>query len=122
MPALRILQLVGSAQDDFYCDLSRLYAQDCLAAMAERSQYDFQIAYITPDRQWRFPTSLSPEDIADTKPIPLFEAIEFITAQNIDLVLPQMFCIPGMTHYRALFDQMKIPYISNTPDIMAIAD
>lgn len=76
MPALRILQLVGSAQDDFYCDLSRLYAQDCLAAMAERSQYDFQIAYITPDRQWRFPTSLSPEDIADTKPIPLFEAIE----------------------------------------------
>jgi D-alanine-D-alanine ligase len=121
MPALRILQLVGSAQDDFYCNLSRLYAQDSLAAMAERSQYDFKIAYITPDRQWRFPCSLSPEDIADTKPMTLSDAIEFITAQNIDLVLPQMFCIPGMTHYRALFDLLKIPYIGNTPDIMAIA-
>ncbi|MDM9584914.1 MULTISPECIES: D-alanine--D-alanine ligase [unclassified Nostoc] len=121
MPVLRILHLVGSAYNDFYCDLSRLYAQDCLAATADRSHYDFQIAYITPDRQWRFPPSLSPEDIADTKPMTLFDAIEFITAQNIDLVLPQMFCIPGMTHYRALFDLLKIPYVGNTPDIMAIA-
>ncbi|WP_341529210.1 D-alanine--D-alanine ligase [Nostoc sp. UHCC 0302] len=120
MSLLRILHLVGSAQDDFYCNLSRLYAQDCLTATAERSRYDFQIAYITPDHHWRFPTSLSPEDIAVAKPMPLFEAIQFITAQNIDLVLPQMFCIPGMTNYRALFDLLKIPYIGNTPDIMAI--
>ncbi|MBH8553302.1 D-alanine--D-alanine ligase [Nostocaceae cyanobacterium CENA357] len=121
MSLLRILHLVGSAQDDFYCNLSRLYAQDCLAATAERSRYEFQIAYITPDRQWRFPSSLSLEDIAVAQAMPLFEAIQFITAQNIDIVLPQMFCIPGMTHYRALFDLLKIPYIGNTPDIMAIA-
>ncbi|RCJ36492.1 D-alanine--D-alanine ligase [Nostoc minutum NIES-26] len=120
MPVLRILHLVGSAHNDFYCDLSRLYAQDCLAATADRSRYDFQIAYITPDRHWRFPPSLNPEDIAVTKPIPLSDAIQFLTAQNFDLVLPQMFCIPGMTHYRALFDLLKIPYIGNTPDIMAI--
>jgi len=121
MPVFRILHLVGSAHNDFYCDLSRLYAQDCLAGTADSSRYDFQIAYITPDGHWRFPRSLSQEDIAVTKPIPLSDAIEFITAQNIDLVLPQMFCIPGMTHYRALFDLLKIPYIGNTPDIMAIA-
>ncbi|WP_392534822.1 D-alanine--D-alanine ligase [Nostoc sp. C117] len=120
MAVLRILHLVGSAHNNFYCDLSRLYAQDCLTATAE-PRYDFQIAYITPDRQWRFPRSLNREDIADTKPISLFDAIQFITTQNIDLVLPQMFCIPGMTHYRALFDLLKIPYIGNTPDLMAIA-
>ncbi|MEH2042547.1 D-alanine--D-alanine ligase family protein [Nostoc sp.] len=120
MPVLRILHLVGSAHNDFYCDLSRLYAQDCLAATVERSHYDFQIAYITPDGHWRFPPSLNQEDIADTKAMTLFDAIEFITTQNIDLMLPQMFCIPGMTHYRALFDLLKIPYIGNTPDIMAI--
>ncbi|MFN6495517.1 MAG: ATP-grasp domain-containing protein [Nostoc sp. DedQUE01] len=120
MPVLRILHLVGSAQNDFYCDLSRLYAEDCLAATTERSRYDFQIAYITPDRQWRFPRSLSQEDIAQAKPMPLFEAIEFIAAQNIDIMLPQMFCVPGMTHYRALFDLLKIPYVGNTPDLMAI--
>ncbi|MCC5627358.1 D-alanine--D-alanine ligase [Nostoc sphaeroides CHAB 2801] len=121
MPVLNILHLVGSAHNDFYCDLSRLYAQDCLAATADSSLYNFQIAYITPDRQWRFPDSLSREDIALTKPIPLFDAIQFLTGQNIDIMLPQMFCIPGMTQYRALFDLLKIPYIGNTPDIMAIA-
>ncbi|NDJ21432.1 D-alanine--D-alanine ligase [Nostoc sp. B(2019)] len=120
MPLLHILHLVGSAHNDFYCDLSRLYAQDCLAATADRSRYDFQIAYITPDRQWRFPDSLSREDIALAKPIPLFDAVQFLTGQNIDIMLPQMFCIPGMTQYRALFDLLKIPYIGNTPDIMAI--
>ncbi|OUL34650.1 D-alanine--D-alanine ligase [Nostoc sp. T09] len=120
MSVLRILHLVGSAYNDFYCDLSRLYAQDCLTATAERSRYDFLIAYITPDRHWRFPASLSKEDIAIAKPMTLGDAIQFITAQNIDLVLPQMFCIPGMTQYRALFDLLKIPYIGNTSDLMAI--
>ncbi|ODH00102.1 D-alanine--D-alanine ligase [Nostoc sp. KVJ20] len=121
MPVLNILHLVGSAHNNFYCDLSRLYAQDCLTAIADKSLYNFQIAYITPDRQWRFPHSLSREDIALTKPIPLFDAIQFLTGQNIDIMLPQMFCIPGMTQYRALFDLLNIPYIGNTPDIMAIA-
>ena len=121
MAVLRILHVAGSAYNDFYCKLSRDYAHSCLLNTANPSLYDFLIAYITPDLQWRFPASLNPEDIAVAKPIPLFEAIQFITAQNIDLVLPQMFCIPGMTHYRALFDLLKIPYIGNTPDIMAIA-
>jgi D-alanine-D-alanine ligase len=121
MPVLNILHLVGSAHNDFYCDLSRLYAQDCLVATADSSLYKFQIAYIRPDGQWRFPDSLSREDIALAKPIPLFEAIQFLTMQNIDIMLPQMFCIPGMTQYRSLFDLLKIPYIGNTPDIMAIA-
>ncbi|MBE9260654.1 D-alanine--D-alanine ligase [Dolichospermum sp. LEGE 00246] len=120
MSKLRILHLVGSAHNDFYCNLSRLYAQDCLTGIGDQSRYDFEIAYITPDLLWRFPPSLSSEDIAITKPMSLFKAIEFLTARNIDLVLPQMFCIPGMTHYRSLLDLLKIPYIGNTPDIMAI--
>ncbi|MHC5721244.1 MAG: D-alanine--D-alanine ligase family protein, partial [Nostoc sp.] len=53
--------------------------------------------------------------------ISLPEAIQFIMSQNIDLVIPHMYCIPGMTYYRALFDLLKISYIGNTPDVMAIA-
>ncbi len=121
MSVLRILHLVGSGENNFYCDLSRLYAKDCLAATANPSLYEFHIAYITPDRQWRFPPSLSREDIATANPMSLSEAIKFITAQNIDLVLPQMFCIPGMTEYRALFNLLNIPYVGNTPDVMALA-
>ncbi len=31
-----------------------------------------------------------------------------------------MFCLPGMTQYRALFDLLNIPYVGNTPDLMAL--
>src|SRR6185369_7022142 len=34
--------------------------------------------------------------------------------------LPQMFCLPGMTTYRALFDALGIPYVGNPPDVMAL--
>ncbi len=120
MSVISILHLVGSAQDNFYCDLSRLYGKDCIAATMNPSLYEFHIAYITPDGQWRFPPSLSKEDIAAAKPMSLSDAIKFITAQKIDVALPQMFCIPGMTQYRALFDLLNIPYVGNTPDLMAI--
>ncbi|MHC5733078.1 MAG: D-alanine--D-alanine ligase family protein, partial [Nostoc sp.] len=90
---------------DLYCNMSHIYAKCCLADTASFSSfYDFQIAFVTPDGQWRFPRSLSEEDIAAAKSLPLFDAIQFITAQNIDLMLPHMYCIPGVTYYRALFD------------------
>jgi D-alanine-D-alanine ligase len=63
---------------------------------------------------------LSFEDIADSQPISLPDAIAWIITKNIDVVVPQMFCIPGMTHYRALCDVLKIRYIGNTPEVMAI--
>ncbi len=120
MSILRILHLVGSADNNFYCDLSRLYATDCITAIANPDRYEFYIAYITPDRQWRFPLSLSQTDITAAQPMPLADAIAFITSKNIDLVLPQMFCLPGMTQYRALFDLLNLPYVGNSPDLMAL--
>jgi len=118
---LRVLHLVGSATDDFYCDLSRLYAEDCLEFTANAALYEFHIAYITPDRQWRFPTSLSLESIDLAAPISLAEAVRVLTTLKIDVMLPQMFCISGMTSYRALFDLLNIPYVGNPPDLMALA-
>ena len=120
MSVLRILHLVGSADNQFYGDLSRLYAKDCIAATVDPSRYEFYIAYITPDRQWKFPSSLGREDLAVAEPMSLSNAIKFIESKNIDLVLPQMFCLPGMTQYRALFDLLNIPYVGNTSEVMAL--
>jgi D-alanine-D-alanine ligase len=117
---LRVLHLVGSAVDDFHCDLSRLYAADCLESTANTDRYKFHIAYVTPDRAWRFPTSLSVEAIDRAHPLCVDEAILVLTALNIDVMLPQMFCIPGMTAYRALFDLLRIPYVGNPADLMAL--
>lgn len=121
MSVLRVLHLVGSAVDDFYCDLSRLYAEDCLVATANSALYEFHIAYITPDKQWRFPTSITPESIAAAAPMSLSAAVQVLITLNIDVMLPQMFCIPGMTSYRALFDLLNIPYVGNLPATMALA-
>jgi D-alanine-D-alanine ligase len=37
------------------------------------------------------------------------------------VMVPQMFCLPGMTYYRALFDLLDIPYVGNSADVMAVA-
>jgi D-alanine-D-alanine ligase len=119
--AIRVLHLVGSAVSDFLCDLSRLYAQDCLDSTTDTERYEFFIAYVTPDRKWRFPVDLRPESIRSALPMALSDALQFLTALQLDVVVPQMFCLPGMTSYRALFDVLGIPVLGNTPDVMALA-
>lgn len=120
MSTLRVLHLVGSAFDDFYADLSRLYAQGCLENTANSERYEFHIAYVTPDRTWRFPTSLDKASIAEAPALSIAEAIQVLVDLKIDVMVPQMFCVPGMTQYRALFDLLEIPYVGNTAELMAL--
>jgi D-alanine-D-alanine ligase len=120
MSVLRVLHLVGSAVSNFYCDLSRLYAQDCLENTANSALYEFHIAYISPDRTWRFPTSLDQSAIAAANPMSLAGAVQVLTDLQIDVMIPQMFCIPGMTQYRSLFDLLNIPYVGNRAELMAL--
>lgn len=118
---LQVLHLVGSAVSEFYCDLSRVYAQDCLASTADSARYEFHIAYVTPDGRWRFPRDLSRGAIAAARSMAFAEAVQVLAGLRLAVVVPQMFCIPGMTYYRALFDLLDIPYLGNPPDVMALA-
>lgn len=120
MSVLRVLHLVGSAVSNFYCNLSRLYAQDCWENTANSALYEFHIAYVSPDRTWRFPTSLDPGAIAAANPMSLAGAVQVLTDLKIDVMVPQMFCIPGMTQYRSLFDLLHIPYVGNPAELMAL--
>ena len=74
------------------------------------------IAYVTPDGRWRFPGDLSPEAVAAARPLSLDDALPRLRAR-VDVMVPQMFCVPGMTHYRALFDLLGVPYVGNAPDV-----
>ena len=117
---LRVLHLAGSAVSDFLADLSRVYATDCLLSTADPERYEFHVAYVTPDRQWRFPADLSRAAIAAATPMPLAEAVARLTSLDLDVAVPQMFCLPGMTVYRGLLDLLGIAYVGNTPDVMAL--
>jgi D-alanine-D-alanine ligase len=116
----RLLYLVGSAVDDFHADLSRLYAGGCLDALAGSVRHVTQIAYVSPDGKWRFPSDLSAAAIEQARILSVAEAVNHIRALGVDAVIPQMFCIPGMTTYRTLFDKLRIPYLGNRSDVMAV--
>lgn len=120
-PTKTVLHLVGSAVDGFHADLSRLYAGACLDALADPARYDVAIAYVSPDGAWRFPTGLCSSALTDAPSLSLTEALCRIVTLGVDVVVPQMFCLPGMTTYRALFDTLGIPYLGNRPEVMAIA-
>ncbi|MEM9136280.1 MAG: D-alanine--D-alanine ligase [Cyanobacteria bacterium P01_F01_bin.42] len=117
---LHVLHLVGSAVDEFHCKLSCLYAQSCLQGTQNDERYRFTIAYITPDRCWRFPKSLDSTDIAAAPAHSLSAALQILIDQNIDVAVPQMFCVPGMTEYRSLLTLLQIPFVGNLAEVMAL--
>lgn len=118
---MRVLHLVGSAVSELHADLSRLYAQDCLAATADPARFEAQLAYVSPDGRWRFPGDLSPAALDAAVPMDLVAALGHVATLAPDLMVPQMFCVPGMTRYRALFELLGIPFVGNAPDVMALA-
>lgn len=115
-----MLHLVGSAVSEFLAELSRLYARDCLGVLAASPSYDTVIAHVGPDRRWRFPATLAPEDLAEADSLSAAAAIAHLVSLDVDVVVPQMFCRPGMTEYRSLLDLLEIPYVGNRADVMAL--
>ena len=115
-----VLHLVGSAVDEFYAELSRLYAGACLEALAPHPDHDNQLAYVSPDGSWCFPADLGDESLRSAIRMPVTDAVTHLGRLGVDVVVPQMFCRPGMTTYRALFDLLGIPYLGNRPDVMAL--
>ncbi|MDT5225465.1 MAG: D-alanine-D-alanine ligase [Mycobacterium sp.] len=116
-----VLHLVGSGVDDFHADLSRLYARACLDALADTDRYDFHLAYVSPDGSWRFPRELSADALNSATPLPISKAITHLRSLRVDVVVPQMFCRPGMTSYRRLLRALGLRYVGNPPEVMAIA-
>lgn len=118
---LRVLHLTGSPTSAFHARLSLLYARDCVAATSDPERYDVVLAYVEPGGRWRFPVDLGDRSIAAAPSLPVDAAVATLVSADLDVVVPQMFCLAGMTHYRALLDVLGLPYVGNTPDVMAIA-
>lgn len=115
---LRVLHLAGSAVSDFHADLSLTYARGCLAATDDA--YESHPAYVSPDGRWRFPASFDPDVIAAAPAFDPPDAMAHLGRLGLDVVLPQMFCLPGMTSYRSLFDVLRVPVVGNSGEVMAI--
>ncbi|QWC86064.1 hypothetical protein KLP28_04890 [Nocardioidaceae bacterium] len=118
---VRVLHLVGSAVSDELADLSLLYARDALATLSQPGlAYEHLLAHVEPDGAWSFPRDLGPAALAAAPRVGTGEALTHLVGLEVDLGLPQMFCVPGMTTYRALLDLLGIPFVGNTATVMAL--
>lgn len=113
----KIIQLAGSPVDEFHAELSRLYARASAAALVEHHRVGF--AYVAPGGTWQFPDGLDADSLAAAEPLPAAAGIARLAGMSADVVLPQLFCHPGMTSYRALLDVLGLPYLGNTATVMA---
>lgn len=120
MGALSVLVLAGSPVDTFHADLSSVYAGGFLDALGEHPGYRIETAFVLPGGRWCFPAGVDAESVGAAPTMSLSEAMVAIEALKIDLMVPQMFCRPGMTTYRSLFDLMGIAHLGNTADVMAM--
>ncbi|MGK7920060.1 MAG: D-alanine--D-alanine ligase [Trichodesmium sp.] len=112
MPILRVLHLAGSLVSDFYYNLSIIYAKEVVQPIGASSYY----AVVDPDGFWQLGASL---DNLSPK-MSLQEMISRLP--EIDVVVPHMFCFPGMTSFRGLFeDILGIPLVGSSSHCTALA-
>jgi D-alanine-D-alanine ligase len=110
----RVLHLVGSRQDEFYHDLSILYARACNDCPdLDRERYEFIFAVVNLDGTWSFPAALSDEALVAAPRLPMTAGIQKVCALAPDVMVPHMFCVEGMTRFRSLFDLLQIPFLGN---------
>ncbi|MBR8826702.1 MAG: D-alanine--D-alanine ligase [Gomphosphaeria aponina SAG 52.96 = DSM 107014] len=112
MPLLRVLHLAGSLISEFYYKLSIIYAQEVVQPVGVSSYY----AIVAPDGLWQLGTSL---DSLSNK-ISLQEMIAELP--QVDVVVPHLFCFPGMTSMRGFFeDILGLPLVGSPSHCTAIA-
>merc|ERR1719382_1414517 len=73
------------------------------------------------DGSWSFPEDFSNEKKNAARRVELPEAMQIIKDLSPSAVVPHMFCLPGMTTYRALFDALGTPLVGNDAGVMDLS-
>jgi len=109
---MRVLHLVGSSVSDFYYQLSLVYAKAALQPVGVHHTY----AVVHPEGFWQVGTSLA----SLSEKLSLQEMLSQLP--KVDLVVPYMFCLPGMTTFRAFFeDILGVPVVGSPSMCTAVA-
>jgi len=112
MPSLRVLHVAGSLVSDFYYKLSIIYAKEVVQPVGVKSYY----AVVHPDGLWQLGTNLD----SMSHKMSLQELISDLP--EVDVMVPHLFCFPGMTSIRSFFeDLLGIPVVGSPSHCTAIA-
>ena len=116
-----VLHLCGSRVSEYYEGVSAYYASQCFETVVTQGTYEHCIAMVHMDGTWSFPKDFSDTAKAEAERLDMPAAMQVIKGLAPACVVPHMFCYPGMTTYRALFDAMQIPLVGNDANVMALS-
>jgi D-alanine-D-alanine ligase len=116
-----VLHVCGSMASEYYEGVSIYYGSECIDTVTKHGTYKNQACFVHLDGTWSFPADTSEETRSKTPRLTFPQAMKTIAELKPMAVVPHMFCLPGMTSFRALFDTMSIPIVGNTADVMALS-
>jgi len=117
-----VLHLCGSRVSEYYEGVSAYYGGQCLEAVTAHGTYKNIIVMVHQDGSWSFPADLTEDGKSAAQHFPMHEALTRISAMDVAAMVPHMFCLPGMTTYRAIFDALSIPMVGNDAGVMALSE
>merc|ERR1719313_2750987 len=117
-----VLHLCGSMGSEYYEGVSMIYGSECFKAVTQQGTYKHQLCFVHLDGSWSFPEDTSEEGKAAAVRMSFPQAMGKIAELKPHAVVPHMFCLPGLTDFRALFDTMGLPIVGNPADVMALSE
>jgi len=116
-----VLHLCGSAASEYYEGVSTYYSNECFEEVAKHGTYDNRPCIVHLDGTWSFPADMSEEAKAKAERLTIAQAFAKLAELKPAAMVPHMFCLPGMTTYRAIFDALCIPIVGNSSVVMGIS-
>jgi len=116
-----VIHLCGSRGSEYYEGVSAYYASQCLESVIPQGTYKHVVAMVHQDGSWSFPADLTEDGKAAAQHVSMAEAMARISSMDAAAMVPHMFCLPGMTTYRAIFDALSIPVVGNDAGVMALS-
>jgi D-alanine-D-alanine ligase len=117
-----VLHLCGSNASDYYEGVSIIYGSECFKAVMPQGTYKNSLCFVHQDGKWSFPQDTSEEARTAAVRMSFPEAMVKIAELEPNAIVPHMFCLPGLTDFRALFETMGIPVVGNTADVMSLSE
>lgn len=121
----QVLHLLGSPTSKFYFDLSSLYTRTCTEFEGlDHKHFEHKYAVVHLNGMWSFPAKLDETSVkeAEKGAMTIGKAMAMIESMQpaIDAVVPHMFCLEGMTRYRALADMLGIEVLGCAPETCSV--
>jgi len=123
---IHVLHLLGSSTSAWYFDLSLMYGRSAMETPElDRSSFTHRAVILYPSGKWGFPSKVDEAGVkeAEGSAKNFGEAMATIQAMTpaVDVCVPHMFCVEGLTRYRTIIDLLGIEILGCSGEVCAAA-